>query len=281
MAVSSKTPVELSIEPRNLRFQSSFGESRWWLKGDPIATAVFNALSATFPEGERKFIESVAFFRDMVDQPLRGQIKAFVRQEANHTREHLAFNTHVADAGYETCRIEARTRESADRSRGKPPVVQLAATSALEHFTAVLSHQLLADPSLLDGAPPEIQRLWRWHAVEEIEHKAVAYDTFLAVTKRLGAFRRWRLRVLVMAVVSLQFSRSMIANVADLLEQDGLEPRRMRGRALAYLLGRPGILRRALPHYLSYYLPGFHPWQCKDQELARAADVALGEAAPA
>ncbi len=58
---------------------------------------------------------------------------------------------------------------------------------ALEHFTAILAHQLLADPRHLEGAEKETADLWRWHAVEEIEHKGVAYDTWLHATRRLAA----------------------------------------------------------------------------------------------
>lgn len=276
---SPKTPDNLQIEPRSLHFDSRFGPSRWWLAGNPAATAIFNALSATFPDGERKFIESVVHYKDAVEEPLKGQIKAFVRQEANHTREHLAFNAHVAEAGYDMSRIEARIRKNIDFARSRPPVVQLASTAALEHFTAILAHQLLSNPRHIAGAPAEIARLWRWHSVEEIEHKAVAYDTLMAVTRNLSPFRRYRMRVLIMLFVTIQFGRSLAANVADLLRQDGFEPKRMRGAALRYLFGTPGILRRALPHYLAYYLPGFHPWDCRDEHLTK--DVDLGASMPA
>ena len=56
---------------------------------------------------------------------------------------------------------------------------------ALEHFTAILAHELLADPRHLAGADRETADLWRWHACEEIEHKGVAYDTWLNATQGL------------------------------------------------------------------------------------------------
>src|SRR5690606_7640393 len=85
----SKAPA---IQVRNLRFGRSASQDRWWAAGDPVATAWFNALSATFPRGETLFIESVKAFRDGAPPALAEEIRAFVRQEVNHTREHLAFN---------------------------------------------------------------------------------------------------------------------------------------------------------------------------------------------
>src|SRR3546814_1673082 len=72
--------------------------------------------------------------------------------------------------------------------------MQLAGTCALEHFTATLAHAILSDPAHLAGAETEAQRMWRWHAIEEIEHKAVAYDTLLLAMRDRTHFRRWTLR---------------------------------------------------------------------------------------
>jgi predicted metal-dependent hydrolase len=74
---------------------------RWWLGGDPFATAFMNALSVTFPKGEAFFIESVKHFRDGASPKLAGEIRAFVQQEVMHSREHVAFNKRVTDAGYD------------------------------------------------------------------------------------------------------------------------------------------------------------------------------------
>ena len=184
--------------------------ARWWHGGDPVATAYFNALSAAFPQGETFFIESVRRYRDSVHEPLREQIAAFVQQEAMHTREHVVFNKLLRTAGYDLTAMDAETRRRVDEARGRPPVVQLALTVALEHFTAIMAHSLLTEREPLPGASEEIVRLWQWHAIEEIEHKAVAYDTFLAVTQHMSGLRRWALRCHVMgagqpAVLVLEF----------------------------------------------------------------------------
>src|SRR3954471_21015598 len=98
MTSLSQTPADLTLTSREVGYgKRTDSQDRWWLRGDPVATAVFNALSATFPEGERFFIETVVRFKDQLPEPLKGQVKTFVRQEALHTREHLAFNRQASD----------------------------------------------------------------------------------------------------------------------------------------------------------------------------------------
>ena len=57
------TPSDLTITPRDRRFGRGEQTKRWWNGGDPIATALYNALSATFPKGEAFFVTSVREFR--------------------------------------------------------------------------------------------------------------------------------------------------------------------------------------------------------------------------
>src|SRR5262245_41004941 len=185
------TPADLTITPRDLRLDRASENARWWHGGDPIATAYFNALSAAFPQGETFFIEAVRRYRDRAEGKLNEQIGAFVQQEAMHTREHVVFNKLIKGAGYDTSRMDALTRERVDLARSRPPIAQLAITVALEHFTAIMAHSLLIETKPMPGAPPEIVRLWQWHAIEEVEHKAVAYDTYLTVTQHLSPLRRW------------------------------------------------------------------------------------------
>lgn len=264
---AATTPADLTITPRDLKVDRNTRNARWWHGGDPVATAYFNALSAAFPQGETFFIESVRRYRDQVDEPLRQQIAAFVQQEAMHTREHVAFNKLMRTAGYDISAMDAETRRRVDEARTRPPVVQLALTVALEHFTAIMAHSLLTEREPLPGAPEEILRLWQWHAIEEIEHKAVAYDTFLAVTRHMPAWRRWAVRCHVMALVSLQFWYSNFQRMADFFRQDGVNTPRTWWRVAKYLLVKPGMFRRIFRDYLRFYGPGFHPWHRDDRPL--------------
>lgn len=269
------TPADLTITPRDLKVDRNTRNARWWHGGDPVATAYFNALSAAFPQGETFFIESVRRYRDQVDEPLRGQIAAFVQQEAMHTREHVVFNKLLRGAGYDLTAMDAETRRRVDEARTRPPVVQLALTVALEHFTAIMAHSLLTERQPLPGAPDEILRLWQWHAIEEIEHKAVAYDTFLAVTRHMSGLRRWALRCHVMALVSLQFWYSNFQRMADFFRQDQMNTARTWWRVAKYLLVKPGMMRRIFWDYLRFFGPGFHPWHRDDRKLIAAIERQL------
>ena len=107
-------------------------------------------------------------------------------------------------------------------------------------------------------------------------------DVLRAVTAELPPVRRWLMRCVTMAIISVQFGRSMAVNVADLLRQDGIEPKSMRGAAWRYFVfGKPGVLRRILPHYLAWYRPGFHPWQKDDRDLLSGIEDSLVPAAAA
>jgi hypothetical protein len=261
----------VEIRPRDVRFHTAIGPQRWWLGGDAAATATLTALSATFPEGERMFIEAVSAYRDQVPEPLRTQVAAFLRQESTHVREHAALNAVMAEAGYDLSGIDARTRKRAEFSRTRPPLIRLSATAALEHFTAVMGRQLLTNYMLIDSAPDEIRRLWRWHSIEEIEHKAVAFDTLMFAARHLSPFRRWLLRVTVMAVITMKFTRDMGVNVADLLGQDGLDAKTARRLHVRHIFAQPGAQRRLARFYFAYYRPGFHPWDHDDRAIVEEA----------
>jgi predicted metal-dependent hydrolase len=144
MAAASVTPADLSITPRDRRFAREVKPAHWWHGGDPFATAFFNALSATFPKGEAFFVEAVRNHRGGADSKLAQEIQAFVTQEAIHSREHDAFNKAAVDAGYDLEPLESRVQKRLDFIRSKPPIASLASTMALEHFTAIFAHELLA-----------------------------------------------------------------------------------------------------------------------------------------
>ena len=172
--------------------------------------------------------------------------------------------------------MDAATRHRVDLARARPPVVQLAITVALEHFTAIMAHSLLTEANPMPGTPPEMLRLWQWHAIEEVEHKAVAYDTFLAATREMSSLRRWALRCQIMALISLQFWYTNFQRMADFFRQDQMNTPRTWWRVAKYLLIRPGMMRRIFWSYVAFYLPGFHPWRHDDRRLIADIESRLG-----
>lgn len=271
----TRTPAELAINKRDWKFGRNVAARRWWHGGDAGRTAFFNALSATFPVGEKFFMTAVKAYRDDAPQPLRGQIDDFLYQESMHSREHVFFNRQAEDAGYDIKPAEQRAGRTIAWARRRKAVAQLAGTCALEHFTATLAHAALSDPAHLDGADAEAKRMWRWHAIEEIEHKAVAYDTWVHATREMGRLRRWWLRSAVMLVATARFHGVIFRNTAGLLAQDGKNDLRTWLTLIAYLYGRPGMMRLVVQSMIGYFKPGFHPWQQDDRALVAEALATL------
>lgn len=261
------TPAELSITPRDRRFGRSSVTPRLWHGGRVDATAIYNALSTTFPKGEAFFVESVRAFREGAPPKLANEIGAFTTQEAIHSREHDAFNKRATDSGYDLTMLEAQVARRLSVTSGKPPIVSLAATMALEHFTAILAHQLLVDPRHLEGADKETADLWRWHALEEIEHKGVAYDTWLNATRHWPRWKRWKLKARVMLYVTRNFVVDRTAGALELMRQDGVTGLRAWRLLLIYLWVKPGMFRKIAGAWFRYFLPGFHPWNEDDRFL--------------
>ncbi len=274
------TPDDLVITPRDRRFGRDSQQRRWWMNGDPIATAFYNALSVTFPKGEAMFIEAVKAHRDGVPAKLAQEIRAFTMQEIMHTREHVAFNRKVEEAGYDLSELNADVDHVMELIHSRPPMVNLLATIALEHYTAILAANFLNDGTMLEGADAEWAAMWRWHAIEEIEHKGVAYDTFLHATLGWSRWRRWRAKSLMMLLVTTKFWPKRIKGMKALLRQDGLTGWRVTARIWWFMLGKPGILRKLAGPWASYFLPGFHPWNEDDRALIGVHDSAYAAARP-
>jgi predicted metal-dependent hydrolase len=275
LSAETQTPSDLFIRPRDIAFQRPSPEARWWLGNDPIATAFFNALSASFPQGERFFMDAVRPYRDDTKPELRSQILAFTTQEAIHSREHRAFNNALVAQGYNLDRIDQYLKARFDFGRKLPRLNWLCATIALEHFTAILAHAILTDPVDLASAPPQLRRMWQWHAMEEIEHKAVAFDTYLSATRNFTALRRWWMRCSSMVLTSIMFLQFLRFGVHEFFRQDGIDNRQSWHALRRYLWNKPGLLRRVAPSYFAYFKPGFHPWQVDDRSLITGAEAAL------
>ena len=272
-AITSPSPAGLSITPRDRRFGRDTAAPRLWHGGRVEATAIYNALSTTFPKGEAFFVESVRAFRDGASPRLAEEIKAFTTQEAIHSREHDAFNKRAERSGYDLGKLEQRVEERLAITRARPPVVSLAATMALAHFTAILAHQLLANPRHLESAEQETADLWRWHAVEEIEHKGVAYDTWLNATRDWPRWKRWKLKARVMLLVTRNFLVDRTGGALELMRQDGVTGLRAWAILLWYLWVRPGMFRKIAGAWLKFFLPGFHPWNEDDRHLLAAYEA--------
>ena len=237
-----------------------------WYGGNSAGTHLANALNLVFPAGERFFIRSVKHYLPKIRDPkLATEVRGFFAQEAMHGREHERFFEVLKAQGY---RVDGFLRRYERIAYGfferiSPPALNLACTVALEHFTATLAEHALST-DLLDEAHPVMAELLRWHAAEEIEHKAVAFD----VLKEVAPSRALRLAGLVCATLGLVVATA-IATVM-LTRQDRTATRRQVREDWKKVRERDdqigaGFLRRAIVDYLRR---DFHPWQKDNRELA-------------
>jgi predicted metal-dependent hydrolase len=252
-----------TLTVRKLNIDLSGGFPRRWLGGDAYRSAFMNALSMSFPLGEQMFIDSVRAAPPacIADPALRADVKDFVGQEASHRHVHQQYNAELARQGFDYT-LEPQIRVRVERIRKLPVRDRLAITCALEHYTAMLADYVLRHPEYLGGAEPQLRTLWTWHAFEELEHKAVAFDVYRAAG---GGYLR---RALWYLHVSLVFwwdtSRQTIHN----LRRDGSlwRPGTWTSAARAWF-GRKGLAWHLFRPGMAYLSPRFHPWQHDNREL--------------
>ncbi|ENV92085.1 hypothetical protein F937_01474 [Acinetobacter calcoaceticus ANC 3680] len=172
------------IVRRNVELSYDANKSySFYYEENPVVTSLFVVLSAMFPPGEMFFIESIRNVRNQIkDEKLLEDIRAFIAQEAFHSREHKTLNNHLIHSNYpEVIEIEAKTKARLDKLRKLSTVEQVAATVVMEHYTATLARLLLTDQLIKQKTTQESRNLWEWHALEELEHKSVAFDVLNAI----------------------------------------------------------------------------------------------------
>lgn len=259
---SDRSPV--SLQKRKLELVFSEDIPNVWYDDNPIATMLWASFSVTLPEGERQFIRSVRHFESQVNDPeLKARIREFAFQEGQHAKQHSLLNNFLRARGYPVDKVLQDLEKLIEHERALSPKAQLALTVTAEHFTAIIADYFLSKhPEELDKMHPELAQLWAWHAIEEAEHKSVAFDVYMTIfgdrayLNRLMALQTW--------YISWQMTRHMALfakSTGDLFKPASLV------KGLWYF-ARPGsIIWSSLPDYLSFYRPGFHPWQ-NDNRLA-------------
>ena len=263
----------------------------YWMNKSAGLTHFMTALSALFPAGEKFFIDSVRAVRQHPsikdNQELQREISAFIGQEAMHTQEHVGFNASAQKFGHDVDRLDRITDRVIQSTRkvfaflGKPvgitqEMVDLTATTALEHFTATIASQLLVNPYIQELMTDETMKtMWLWHAIEENEHKAVAYDVFEGVFGR--GLKAYALRTgsLVTAMATLFVVQSYF--VLRLLQDDKqLNLTSLKDIYIYAYSPSKGVITGMTKEMLVYFRPKFHPNDLDTHELLESWKAKLG-----
>lgn len=217
--VPSTRPGAGRVPTRRISFEESLSRipKHFAADGDLLLSHLAVALSSVFPDGEEFFVRSVRHYRgEITDPQLKRDVAGFIGQEATHGREHRALNRRFAELGYPTERVEKLTRRMLTfREKVAPPISNLAATAALEHFTATLAEMLLSDEDARALFGDETVRdIFLWHALEETEHKAVAFDVYKAVggTERMRVWTMVGLRYGFVLATVVQMVLSLLGD---------------------------------------------------------------------
>ena len=246
-------PKATGITVRKLQFNPK-AIRRHYFANSPVMSHMLTALSSTFPIGEQFFVHSVRNVRDKVkDEKLQAQITAFIGQEAMHSKAHAEFNDAWRSDDYNLDRFQAWLARKNEYVKNLHPKIQLAITCAFEHFTALLGGYILRHPEVLATLDEDAVKLWVWHAIEEIEHRAVAFDVYQAV------YGDDKIRRMIMRSVTTGFASLTFYSATRLFLQDKAKSLPKVGGNIfgLYLLGKMFI--QLLPEYLSYFKADFHP----------------------
>lgn len=274
-ASAAKTAARPKVMPirRDVHFDLPPERVGDWACGNPHFTHLMNAFSLVIPVGERFFIDAVRYYRDRITDPeLKKAATAFIGQEAMHGREHDQFNAqifaHLPDAERFERRITALLRWVQENF---PPSMRLSATIALEHLTAIMADGLLSEPRLKAESEPGYAALWHWHALEETEHKAVAYDVW-ETTQGTGPLA-YAQRSFGLVLATTIFWAEIIPAWLRFLKHEGRLTDLKGWRAFYRLgFGEIGFLRKMVRPWLAYFRPDFHPWDHDNRHFLEGVD---------
>jgi predicted metal-dependent hydrolase len=250
---------------RRLMIDLASGFPRHWHSGDAFRTALFNALSMSFPVGEQFFIDSVKAGAAQLPEAERARyaadIAGFVGQEATHRHIHGLFNAQLEKQGYTNTWGPRAERRSAF-IRTLDPRHQVAVTAAFEHYTSILADWLLSTQDDMAGVDQRLRTMWLWHSVEESEHKSVAFDIYQA----LGGTPKWRIRWFLRA--SIFFTSDLIRQTVRNLAHDRALFKFSTWRSgIQFVFGQGGMVRSMYQPVKAYFRADFHPTQIDSTRL--------------
>ncbi|MGR8920289.1 MAG: metal-dependent hydrolase [Gammaproteobacteria bacterium] len=235
-----------------------------WARDSIVRSHMFNGFSLTMPYLEPYLIKSTQKALEAItDENLREDIRGFCGQEARHYQCHRRLNELIKKNGYpELAAVEQRMVASYARLETRSLETQLAYNAGFETMTEGFTNWFITRRrQLWGGNCPWVSSFWVMHMVEEMEHKTVAFDTYMAYSGR------YLPRAFGVLHGSLHVLGYGLIGMREALRKDGLwgKPRTMLelGRELGSLLRHVG------PYLLRAMLPGHNPRKTRDPKWQR------------
>lgn len=257
-AIAKITSADFIRVRKNLNFVSKT-TPKYWFDNDPFKTRVADSLQLVFPDGERYFIESVRAYRDDIqDEKLKATVADFIRQEAQHGIAHDKVNQALKEQGMPVDGMIKFAKDSMRRMTEKySREYNIANTAATEHLTALMAKCFFENKSTMQGVAPHMRALMAWHAIEEMEHRAVCFDVMRDVA---NVDERTKNTAMIQTSIFLPLFTLVRANM--MLKADGfsaLERLKMFKVGVPWLFGKKGILSNVYQEYKDWFSPDFHP----------------------
>ncbi len=153
-----------------------------WCNADAATSSVMEAVSFVTPVLENFFIRTVVEgCRAHNQETLHQRCRKFIHEESNHSLVHKKFNAALLERlGKQppglalVSRLLDATRQHLSISK------RLALAAALEHFAAVISKLYLNQHPRLVFGSTYAKELFDMHAQEELAHRCVVFDLWLA-----------------------------------------------------------------------------------------------------
>lgn len=266
-SAADKQGGQVDIRPRRMNFPFSRVSENRFFNNNVLLSAFGVALSGTFPPGEAEFIESVRLYRDQIRDPeLLEKIRGFIGQEGHHSLQHRKANEALQELGWDAKFVEDNLAAFIRRTNGRrfmsSPKWRLASTVGMEHMTAIMAEFMLNNSDLFDSLDETVKELLLWHAVEEIEHKSVAFDVFMTIENDQRFLRK------AMRIANFTFATRISYYMAALLWKARAVPSwREVKEFYRFMWGKRGLLKLIKPAYKDYFRDGFHPWDHQNQAL--------------
>jgi predicted metal-dependent hydrolase len=175
--------ADTSLTVRRVRFEYPPGTDPAWNHRFREFAHGANSISLLMPYAEPYFIHSIRKALPQLDDQLRATSEDFIKQEAQHYKQHRVFNDLIGERYPAIPKLERLigfTYGWLDRTRSlKFNLAFAAGSETIAYALARWTEDHLT--TMFDGADPVPATLYLWHLAEEVEHKSCAYDVFEAV----------------------------------------------------------------------------------------------------
>lgn len=241
---------------------------RYWFDNSPLKTHFMNALGVIVPSSEMRLLHVFQEVKPLIDDPeVLAQVNKLVAQEHWHTYSHVQYNRWLDKIGLPASEIHEMNLNNVEKNRGKIDKKRwIAIISIAEHNAAVFFEYLLARPELFEQMHPHFRQAWLWHALEEVEHKGVALDTYNNVREKLKEVQLERRLGLIPVGISFNY-RVLKHTVRFLHEDKQLWKWRTLKDAASFFFGRDGVFTKTVVPWFHWLKADFHPWDHDTRSL--------------